>query len=203
MGTLPKGETLQEVKNCAFPGLSWWVTQVQESWHSSWCSQHCLDFWFLWTPIFLWSQWLACNDSNFHSWSPLKIFSRLVTLFIAWLCTGQNSSCNILSHIWQWLSFSIFFGLRILPASIDDIILFVEIMAVSYGYGQIKNVSSSITFLHKILDLPFDRESLCSCSLLIKSLVFSNECSTWLPGFFTKEKWPPSLCQLKNIYIRT
>ena len=72
---------------------------------------------------------------------------------------AKNSSRNILSHIRQWLFFTIFFGLCILPASTDNLILFAEIMAVTCGYDHIKNVIGSVGFLHKILDLPFDRES--------------------------------------------
>ena len=69
---------------------------------------------------------------------------------------AKNSSRNVLSHIRQWLFCSIFFNLGVLPASIDDVILFVELMAISAGYDHIKNVIGSITFLHKVLDLPFE-----------------------------------------------
>jgi hypothetical protein len=72
---------------------------------------------------------------------------------------AKNSSRNVLSHIRQWLFFSIFFKLCILPASIDDVILFVELMAITSGYDHIKNLIGSIAFLHKVLDLPFERES--------------------------------------------
>ena len=41
----------------------------------------------------------------------------------------------------------------------DNLILFAELMAVTSGYDHIKNILGSIGFLHKILDLPFDRES--------------------------------------------
>ena len=65
----------------------------------------------------------------------------------------------MVSHIKQWLFFTIFFGLCLLPASIDNVILFAELMAVTSGYDHIKNIIGSIGFLHKILDLPFDRDS--------------------------------------------
>ena len=71
----------------------------------------------------------------------------------------KNSARNTLSHIRQWLFFTIFFGLCVLPASVDNLILFAELMAVTSGYDHIKNILGSIGFLHKILDLPFDRES--------------------------------------------
>ena len=64
---------------------------------------------------------------------------------------AKNSSRNVVSYIKQWLFFTIFFGLYLLPASIDNVILFAELMAITSGYDHI--------FLHKILDLPFDRVS--------------------------------------------
>ena len=72
---------------------------------------------------------------------------------------AKNSSRNILSHIRQWLFFTIFFGLCIFPASTDNLILFAEIMSITCGYDHIKNVIGSIGFIHKILDLHFDRDS--------------------------------------------
>ena len=85
----------------------------------------------------------------------LRTASRETTAFYY----AKNSARNTISHIKQWLFFSIFFGLCILPASVDDIILFAELMAISSGYEHIKNVIGSIGFLHKVLDLPFDRDS--------------------------------------------
>ena len=72
---------------------------------------------------------------------------------------AKNSSRNVVSHIKQWLFFTIFFGLCLLPASIDNVILFAELMAITSGYDHIKNIIGSLGFLHKILDLPFDRDS--------------------------------------------
>ena len=72
---------------------------------------------------------------------------------------AKNSTRNILSHIRQWLYFSIFFNLCILPAAVEDLIVFAEIMAITSGYDHIKNVIGSLGFLHKVFDLPFDRDS--------------------------------------------
>lgn len=55
--------------------------------------------------------------------------------------------------------FTVFFGLCCLPASIDDLILFTELLALTCGYDHVKAVIGSIGFLHKLFDLPFNRDS--------------------------------------------
>jgi hypothetical protein len=55
--------------------------------------------------------------------------------------------------------FAVFFGLSCLPAATEDLILFSELMAITCGYDHIKAVIGSIGFLHKLFDLPFNRES--------------------------------------------
>ena len=55
--------------------------------------------------------------------------------------------------------FTVFFGLSCLPAATDDLILFTELMAITCGYDHIKAVIGSIGFLHKLFDLPFNREA--------------------------------------------
>lgn len=55
--------------------------------------------------------------------------------------------------------FTVFFGLSCLPAATEDLILFSELMAITCGYDHIKAVIGSIGFLHKLFDLPFNRES--------------------------------------------
>ena len=55
--------------------------------------------------------------------------------------------------------FTVFFGLSCLPAATEDVILFSELMAITCGYDHIKAVIGSIGFLHKLFDLPFNRES--------------------------------------------
>ena len=72
---------------------------------------------------------------------------------------AKASSRNVLSHIRQWFFFTVFFGLSILPASTEHLVLFAELMAITSGYDHIKAVIGSIGFLHKLFDLPFQRES--------------------------------------------
>ena len=72
---------------------------------------------------------------------------------------AKASARNVLSHIRQWLCFTIFFGLCFLPARTEDIIPFLELMALSSGYDHIKAVLGSIGFLHKNLGLSFPADS--------------------------------------------
>ena len=72
---------------------------------------------------------------------------------------AKASARNVLSHIRQWLCFAIFFGLSSLPARTEDIIPFLELMALSSGYDHIKAVLGSISFLHKNLGLSFQSDS--------------------------------------------
>ena len=72
---------------------------------------------------------------------------------------AKNTSRNVLSHIRQWIFFTVFFGLCPLPASTENLVLFTELMAVTVGYDHIKAVIGSIGFLHEIFNLPFQRDS--------------------------------------------
>ena len=72
---------------------------------------------------------------------------------------ARASARNVLSHIRQWVCFTIFFGLALLPARSEDLILFTELMALSCGYDHIKAVISSIGFLHKNFNLPTPNDS--------------------------------------------
>lgn len=72
---------------------------------------------------------------------------------------AKGTSRNVLSHIRQWMFFTVFFGLCSLPASTEGLILFAELMSLTSGYDHIKAVIGSIGFLHQIFDLPFERES--------------------------------------------
>ena len=72
---------------------------------------------------------------------------------------AKNTSRNVLSHIRQWMLFTVFFNLCPLPASTENLVLFTELMAVTVGYDHIKAIIGSVGFLHQILDLPFERNS--------------------------------------------
>ena len=72
---------------------------------------------------------------------------------------AKATSKNVLSHIRQWMFFTVFFNLCPLPASTENLVLFTELMAVTVGYDHIKAIIGSVGFLHQILDLPFERNS--------------------------------------------
>ena len=72
---------------------------------------------------------------------------------------AKATSRNVLSHIRQWMFFTVFFNLCPLPASTENLVLFTELMAVTVGYDHIKAIIGSVGFLHQILDLPFERNS--------------------------------------------
>ena len=72
---------------------------------------------------------------------------------------AKASARNVLSHIRQWVCFTIFFGLVFLPARSEDLILFAELMSLSCGYDHIKAVIGSIGFLHKNFGIDFPQDS--------------------------------------------
>ena len=71
----------------------------------------------------------------------------------------KASAANVTSAIRQWLFFTNYFVLPILPASVDSIICFLEFMSRSSGYGHIKHLLSSVRFLHLALGISFPENS--------------------------------------------
>ena len=65
----------------------------------------------------------------------------------------------MISAIRQWLFFSIYFSLPVLPASVNAIVCFLEFMARTSGHGHLKHLLSSLKFLHNALDLQFPEDS--------------------------------------------
>ena len=71
----------------------------------------------------------------------------------------KASAANVISAIRQWLYFTIYFSLPVLPASVDSIVCFLEFMARSSGHGHLKHLLSSLKFLHHAVDLQFPDNS--------------------------------------------
>ena len=71
----------------------------------------------------------------------------------------RESASNMVSAIRQWLFFTIYFSLKILPASSDSLVCFCEFMARSVSYQHIKHCVHAVQFLHQALNLPFPCES--------------------------------------------
>lgn len=61
---------------------------------------------------------------------------------------APNSTRNMISNIRTFFYFSTYFGLAALPASATTLCYFVELMALTVSYGHIKNIMSSIKYLH-------------------------------------------------------
>ena len=62
---------------------------------------------------------------------------------------AKNSSKNMISNIRTYIFFTLFFGLPFLPAAPMDICKFMELMALTSGYGHLKNILSSIKYVHE------------------------------------------------------
>ena len=67
----------------------------------------------------------------------------------------KESAANVMSAIRQWLFFSVYFMLPVLPATVDSVICFLEFMSRTSGYGHLKHLLSSLKFLHLSLGHKF------------------------------------------------
>ena len=61
---------------------------------------------------------------------------------------AKNSMKNVISHIRTYLFVCLFFGFTILPADPQNLCIFMELMSLTSSYGHLKNISSSIKYLH-------------------------------------------------------
>ena len=62
---------------------------------------------------------------------------------------ANNSRKNVVSNIRTYLFFTSYYGLEDLPASPTNLCRFLELLALTCGYGHIKNVLSSVKYLHE------------------------------------------------------
>ena len=112
--------------------------------------------------------------TTFSICSQTGSFPRLQTLYFCPLVLGdlrasntitqgykytKESAANTISAIRQWLFFANYFHLPVLPVSADSVVLFLEFMARSSGYGHLKHLVSSLRFLHQALDISFPEVS--------------------------------------------
>ena len=67
----------------------------------------------------------------------------------------RESAANMVSAIRQWLFFTIYFSIKILPATTDSLVCFCEFMARSVSFQHIKHCVHAIQFLHQALDISF------------------------------------------------
>ena len=62
---------------------------------------------------------------------------------------AKGSSKNMVSNIRTYTFFTTYFGLEFLPASPIDLCRFMELMALTSTFGHLKNVLSSVKYLHE------------------------------------------------------
>ena len=67
----------------------------------------------------------------------------------------SGTKSNIRSHIKQYVLFCCKFQRVIVPADRDTLVAFFELFSVTASYNHLKNVYSSIKFMHKALNYPF------------------------------------------------
>ena len=72
---------------------------------------------------------------------------------------AKASARNIISGIRSWAYFCTYFDLKILPASVQHIIWFLELNSLTSGYAHIKHLLRSVHFLHEASDTPFPTNS--------------------------------------------
>ena len=71
---------------------------------------------------------------------------------------AEGTKRNIKSHIRQYVLFCTKFNRNIVPADRDSLVAFFELFSLTSSYDHLKNVYSSIKFLHKALNCPFIEE---------------------------------------------
>ena len=68
---------------------------------------------------------------------------------------AKNSAKNVISHIRTFFFFCRYYDLCALPASPTILMCFAELMSLTVSYGHIKNLLSSVKFLHQAYNLPY------------------------------------------------
>jgi hypothetical protein len=71
----------------------------------------------------------------------------------------KGSAANIVSAIRQYVLFTVFFMLPVLPASVDTLVCYLEFMSLTSSFGHLKHLLSSVKFLHEAYDLSFPKNS--------------------------------------------
>ena len=71
----------------------------------------------------------------------------------------RASAANVISAIRQWLFFTMYFLIPILPATVDSIVCFLEFMARTSGHAHLKHLLSSLRFLHLALGYKFPEDN--------------------------------------------
>ena len=62
---------------------------------------------------------------------------------------------NIKSHIRQFVLFCVKYNRVVVPAEKDTLVAFFELFSLTASYDHLKNIYSSLKFLHKALNVEF------------------------------------------------
>ena len=71
---------------------------------------------------------------------------------------SNGTKRNIKSHLRQFILFCCKFKRRVVPADRDTLTAFFKLFSLTASYNHLKNVYSSIKFLHNALNMPFLEE---------------------------------------------
>ena len=71
---------------------------------------------------------------------------------------SEGTRKNIRSHLRQYILFCCKFQRRVVPTERDTLTAFFELFSVSASYNHLKNVYSSIKFMHNALNEQFIEE---------------------------------------------
>ena len=72
---------------------------------------------------------------------------------------AKGSAANILSGIRQYLFFTLYFLLPILPATVDSLVCYMEFMSQTSSFSHLKHLLFSVKYLHQAYDLDFPQNS--------------------------------------------
>ena len=85
---------------------------------------------------------------------------RLQNIETRGLRWARSTKANVLSHIRQWLYFSLYFKTDTIPASAEDLCLFLELVSRTCGYDHCKSILGSIRYLHNSTNSNFPSDNI-------------------------------------------
>ena len=85
---------------------------------------------------------------NFLSFSAQLDQLRIQNVETRGFRFAKSTKSNVLSHIRQWLYYALYFKITVLPASPENLSLFMELMSRTCGYDHCKSVLGSVKYLH-------------------------------------------------------
>ena len=78
---------------------------------------------------------------------------------------AETTRKGLLSHLRTWFYFTLYFGLRIIPATEESLCMFLELMSLTSGYPHCKALLSTVKYLHAALGFTFHHTFSLDCTL--------------------------------------